>query len=798
MPSFPLRGSGIHLFLLNLAGGALLAWAVLALWPWAATGLGVGPIELSSKARWAGGLAIFGLSALLGLGLSLWLEGRLLRPLRGFIDQNQALATGRAELAVPALATAPAPEITGLASTLSLAMRRVTVIEHLSHMIVQSRDPVRLREQMLPVLIEAVNGDRGSLFTLAPEGGYFLGVAEVRGPKPAVDTTVGVRMTQASEPLLRAMELQGEPVLITDSADPAYARLIGDGRIAQHAAGALLGVPLMQLKKMIGYVLVYRTGHGPGFEVGDLGLARSLGAFAAVALENTRNQEAERARTSRLTALAELAARLTTFHRQRDVLAEVVTRGAALVKSATCAVLMVNEGLDALVLTAQLGLSPSELSLSLPLKHPIVHTFLDQGQAFIVEDIDRAMPELRDLLVRPDLGSIYILPLRATGRTLGAITLGFLDHRRPDEAELSVAEMLASVTAAAIQNASAFEGEVEQRNLLSTMAEISRRVSGILDTEWMLNEVCRLLARELNFDWVHVFLVDSSGTSLKYAAGLGPLGESFASRSLALAADDTSLVGRVAVSGKVERQGDATGDAFRAADPGFQQVHSEIGLPIIAHQQVIGVLSVQSVRPKAFGPDDDRLLSVVAEQISVALDNARHHAQVQAQAKLDSLTQVLNHGAFLEALDGLVQDAGASDSPLSLIMLDVDHFKAYNDQFGHVAGDAALSTLVQAIRTNVKMRDAVGRWGGEEFGIALIGATRAQARAVADRIRDTLSKLSPVDRLGRHMPAPTVSQGIAEWGLDAEDADRLVDVADQALYLAKERGRDQVKTAGDK
>ncbi len=797
MPSFPFRGSGIQIFLLTLAAGAFLGLAAMGLLPWAAAILAPGfNVDLPAQVRWAWALAWLGVAALLGLGWAVWLDRRLLRPLRAFTKHNQTLASGEGDAGAQVVPGTAAPEIRELAASFSLSMRRVTIIEQLSRLIVQSRDPIRLREQMLPTLIEALNGDRGSLWASAPDGGYFVGVAEVRGSNVGDDSMLGVRMTHASEPLLEAMELQGDPVLITDCADPAYARLVGDGLIARYAVGALLGVPLMQLQKMIGYMLVQRSSHGHGFDVGDLGLARSLGAFAAVALENTRNQEAERARTSRMTALAELAATLTTRHRQRDVLDEVVTRGAALANSATCSVLLVNESLDALVLSAQVGLSPSELSMSLPLQHPLVHTFLDQGQPFIVEDIDRSMPELRGVLVRPDLGSIYILPLRAAGRTLGALTLGFLDHRRPDAAELSVAEMLASVAAAALQNASAFEGEVEQRNLLSTVAEISRRVSGILDTEWMLTEVCRLLAREFNFDWVHVFLVNETRTAMTYAAGFGPLGESFAGRSLELPVDQASLVGRVAISGNAERQAEGAGDAFRASDPSLQEVRSEIALPVIAHQLVIGILNVQSARAKAFGPDDDRLLSVVAEQISVALDNAHHHAQVQAQARLDSLTQVLNHGAFLEALHARVEEAKASDTPLSLIMLDVDYFKAYNDQFGHVSGDAALSTIVQAIRAHVKTRDAVGRWGGEEFGVALVGATKVQASGVADRIRATLSTLSPVDRLGRHMPAPTVSQGIAGWGIDAEDADRLVDVADQALYAAKARGRDQVVVAG--
>lgn len=260
--------------------------------------------------------------------------------------------------------------------------------------------------------------------------------------------------------------------------------------------------------------------------------------------------------------------------------------------------------------------------------------------------------------------------------------------------------------------------------------------------------------------------------------------------------DDSSLAGRVVQNNPAERQGAMADDTFQSSNRSLHQVESEIGIPIVAHNRVIGVLVMQSTRPQAFGADDERLLGIVTEQIGVALDNANHRTQVQAQARLDSLTQVLNHGAFVTALHAMVEDVNRDDSALSLIMLDVDLFKAYNDQFGHVAGDAALKTTVQAIKANVKRRDAVGRWGGEEFGVALSGATKSQARMVADRIRDTLGSLEPVDRLGRRMPAPTVSQGISTLGEDAANADQLVDVADQALYRAKEQGRDIVVVTG--
>jgi diguanylate cyclase (GGDEF)-like protein len=347
-----------------------------------------------------------------------------------------------------------------------------------------------------------------------------------------------------------------------------------------------------------------------------------------------------------------------------------------------------------------------------------------------------------------------------------------------------------------IQNARAFELEVEQRNLLASTAKISRRVSGILDPDRMLREVCDLLSKELGYDYVHVFLVHDQEGSLAYAAGSGRVGQEVKHQGLDLPIGKDSLVGWSAERCEPLRVDHVNHDLFHKAHPMLANVRSEVALPIVAHQRVLGILNVQSGRQAAFTVEDEQLLAIVTEQVAVGLENARHHAEVQEQARLDSLTEVLNHGAFLEAVYELTDRCLKEGIPLSLIMLDVDHFKEYNDRFGHVAGDAALRTTVQAIRAHVKRRDAVWRWGGEEFGIVLVGATKEQAVLVADRIRSTLRELTPVDKLGREMPSPTVSQGIAALGEDAEDPDILVDVADQALYLAKSSGRDQVRIVG--
>ena len=137
-----------------------------------------------------------------------------------------------------------------------MAARRLWTMEHLSRLIVQSKDPVRLREQMLLAVVNALGGDHGSLWVLAPEGGYFVGVAETGTAREGAMPAVGVRLTQGSEPLLEALEQQAEPILVMDPADSAYSSLMGEGFIASHGPGPVLGVPLMQLGMMIGCLLV--------------------------------------------------------------------------------------------------------------------------------------------------------------------------------------------------------------------------------------------------------------------------------------------------------------------------------------------------------------------------------------------------------------------------------------------------------------------------------------------------------------------------------------------------------------
>jgi len=219
---------------------------------------------------------------------------------------------------------------------------------------------------------------------------------------------------------------------------------------------------------------------------------------------------------------------------------------------------------------------------------------------------------------------------------------------------------------------------------------------------------------------------------------------------------------------------------------------SWMGVPLKA-SNVRGIIALGSYRPNAFDGGDMELLSNLAQHVSLALDNAYRHAQVEEQTRLDSLTGVYNHGYFLKKLAEQTQDADTNHTQISVIMLDIDHFKQYNDTYGHLVGDRILRALCTAIQRHIKQTDAVGRWGGEEFVISLPGASGADAVNVAERIRQTMATLQVEDRDQKTMPLPTVSQGIAVYPLEANEIYRLVDLADHRLYIAKVRGRNQVE-----
>ena len=223
---------------------------------------------------------------------------------------------------------------------------------------------------------------------------------------------------------------------------------------------------------------------------------------------------------------------------------------------------------------------------------------------------------------------------------------------------------------------------------------------------------------------------------------------------------------------------------------------SWLGVPMWS-STVDGIIAIGAYRPNAFDRGDLELLTTLGQHAAQALDKAYEHEQLAFRAQLDSLTGVYNHGSFLKILQQHADEASREGWSLGLIMLDVDHFKRYNDTYGHLVGDEILTSMCAAMQQHIKKSDAVGRWGGEEFAIALPRATMPQLEDIAVRIREALASLSITTPEGNRIPCPTISQGLAICPQEAANLIELVHRADRRLYIAKRKGRNQIQAAED-
>jgi diguanylate cyclase (GGDEF)-like protein len=223
-----------------------------------------------------------------------------------------------------------------------------------------------------------------------------------------------------------------------------------------------------------------------------------------------------------------------------------------------------------------------------------------------------------------------------------------------------------------------------------------------------------------------------------------------------------------------------------------EQVKVIISAPIKESDKVIGVLSVCSFKKDGFTPIEKRLLGIIADQISVALERSRLFAEMKESAERDELTKVYNFRYFEKFFDKEYELAIRHNQPLSLIVLDFDHLKYFNDTYGHQAGNRLIKTIAQLIQRKVRKTDWVTRFGGDEFTIVLPQTNQAGAMLVAEKIRSEIAKQEmKFNGKSYHL---TASLGVATCYKEDKsfNAKMLVSRADHALYRAKEEGRNRV------
>ena len=215
-------------------------------------------------------------------------------------------------------------------------------------------------------------------------------------------------------------------------------------------------------------------------------------------------------------------------------------------------------------------------------------------------------------------------------------------------------------------------------------------------------------------------------------------------------------------------------------------------MPLVADDQIIGALILSRRQRRDWSSADRRLLSWASSELSAALARAFAFEQAENQANIDALTGLPNR-RYLEELLANVGPRRRAIDQLGALMIDLDHFKALNDRYGHATGDRVLRAVGERISNAVRAEDTPARYGGEEFAVVLRRANADQAVEIAERIRTHIAQIPPAE-MGV-MERITVSVGVAVAEVRAGEIPALLASADEALYSAKRQGRNRVVLA---
>jgi diguanylate cyclase (GGDEF)-like protein len=327
---------------------------------------------------------------------------------------------------------------------------------------------------------------------------------------------------------------------------------------------------------------------------------------------------------------------------------------------------------------------------------------------------------------------------------------------------------------------------------ISTLHEVNKMLTSKLDLEDVLDTVMRLAGELFRAQAYSIRLLDQDGKLLHLAAHYG-LSEEYLKRGPI--AVGKSVAGAVVREGKPIYVPDAMNyhGLYKVSVARDEGLKSLFCFPLAIRGGCVGVMTFYHKQTHSYSLDETHFLSTFAGTVSIAVDNARLYQKQKRLAISDGLTGLYNHRYFHESLASEIKRAERYGNCLAVIILDIDHFKKYNDTFGHQAGDALLRELGELLSGVARLHDIVARYGGEEFVYRLHEANKSEAMLFAGRLRQRVAKhvfegegVLPGGKL-------TVSLGVASFPDDAATAQALIHAADMALYQAKDEGRNRVR-----
>ena len=450
-------------------------------------------------------------------------------------------------------------------------------------------------------------------------------------------------------------------------------------------------------------------------------------------------------------------------------------------------IFMATEDEDKLYLRLYIGTSELADSPEIALGQGLTGWVAKEKKPVLVKDGAHGLGYLKD---EREVNAFLAVPIMNGGFLEGVIALDCStgSFTEKDKETLSG---FASLALHVLQNARAYQRVDMSAKEFEALHRISAELSSSLDLKTILEKLATCSREIIAYDYLTVSFMEGPDTAtfkilkgydgLKIPEGPVPLAG--------------SLLGWIVEN----RQELCFTDLDQRAQklPVFPdwllktEFKSFLGIPFLSQDACMGVFTIAMRAPHAITAYQHQTLSIIANQVAVNIANAKFHHMMEKMATTDGLTGLTNHRAFQEKADQEFERAQRYPQSISLLLFDIDHFKKINDSYGHPVGDAVLKKIGKLLNETVRTVDVAARYGGEEFVALLVNTDSKGASQMAERIRASIEK-SKFLLNGQRIPV-TVSVGYAVFPEDAKEKSALIEMADQALYAAKDGGRNQCR-----
>lgn len=522
------------------------------------------------------------------------------------------------------------------------------------------------------------------------------------------------------------------------------------------------------------------------FQAGELRLMLVIGNQISVALENRHLQKAAERHNEELRILHRVGEELrTTFdlETQLQILRRELTR---LLGPTNFSLAFRDSPEGHLETVFTFENKAAELLEGQPKAEGLSEYVLRTGAPLIIaQDVPATALRLGIACVNPEIRTWGGVPILFSDGSMGVLAVADFERERAlDGRQFQLLQVLASEAAVALENARLFQREQRRARHLALLNELARRATAVLNPQELLANICQPVREAFGYELVYVATIDRGREELVVEAQEG-YGAELLGRRFKLG---EGLSGIAAKSGEpVLANAVAQEGRYVAFD---HRARSALCLPLKFQDEALGILTLESLREHSFSQQDVLTLRTLADQLAIALHNARAYQGAQAQAIIDRLTGLKTHRYFMEALQAEWRRAPRSGRPFSLIMMDLDGFKQVNDRWGHLEGEKVLTAVARLLEARSRQFNVVARYGGDEFGILMPEGTTEQALILSERLRSSLAADTYLASRGI-----TASLGVATFPVHGATPEEILRVAESGMYLAKHQKGNCVRVA---